>query len=216
MRKNNNQNIIDLTRVIAHGDSGVEFSTAKTLIEDGWNAKTLHLYSHSGTHMDAPVHFEVNEQTIDTISVNRFIGKAWLVDLSFVKPKHEITVEDLGLVAAKFEEGDSLLIRTGWSIFFGTQKYRDELPRISKELAIWCGKKKVNMLGVEPPSVADVNNIKAVTEIHQILMKNNVIIIEGLVNLEKIKTDNITLIALPLKINEGDGAPARVIAIEEI
>ena len=173
MRKSHNQNIIDLTRVIAHGDSGVEFSTAKTLNEDGWNAKTLHLYSHSGTHMDAPVHFEVNEQTIDTISVNRFIGKAWLVDLSFVIPKHEITIEDLGLVAKKIKEGDSLLIRTGWNAFFGTQKYRDELPRISKELAIWCGEKKINMIGVEPPSVADVNNIKAVTEIHQILMKNS-------------------------------------------
>ncbi len=216
MRKSHNQNIIDLTRVIAHGDSGVEFSTAKTLNEDGWNAKTLHLYSHSGTHMDAPVHFEVNEQTIDTISVNRFIGKAWLVDLSFVIPKHEITIEDLGLVAKKIKEGDSLLIRTGWNAFFGTQKYRDELPRISKELAIWCGEKKINMIGVEPPSVADVNNIKAVTEIHQILMKNNVIIIEGLVNLEKIKTDYVTLIALPLKINKGDGAPARVVAIEDI
>lgn len=206
--------IIDLTRIISDDDSGVQLSTAKTVKEDGWNAKTLHLYSHSGTHMDAPFHFEVNEQTIDTIPVNRFIGKAWLVDLSGVGSSHLITVGDLGKVGHYINEGDSLLIKTGWNAFFGTAKYRDELPRISKELAKWCGEKKINMLGVEPPSVADVNNMKEVTEIHHILMKNDIIIIEGLVNLEQITSDFVTLIALPLKINNGDGAPARVIAME--
>lgn len=207
--------VIDLTRVIVHGDSGVQLETARTMGADGWNAKTLHLYSHSGTHMDAPVHFDVNEQTIDSIAVNRFLGKAWVVDLSTVSSRHSITVTDLGDVINTLNEGDSLLIKTGWNTYFGTSKFRDELPRISKELALWCGERKVNMLGVEPPSVADVNNIKEVTEIHQILMKNNVIIIEGLVNLEQIKSSVVTLIALPLKVKNGDGAPARVIAIED-
>ncbi|RXP46459.1 cyclase family protein [Lutibacter sp. HS1-25] len=215
MIKTGKNKIIDLTRVIAHGDSGVELETAKTIGVDGWNAKTLHLYSHSGTHMDAPIHFEVNEQTIDNIVVNRFLGKAWVVDLSNVQPGHLITISDLGEVANKLNEGESLLIKTGWNAFFGTSKFRDELPRISKDLALWCGKKKVNMLGVEPPSVADVNNINEVTEIHQILMKNDIIIIEGLVNLEQIKSSTVTLIALPLKVKNGDGAPARVIAIED-
>ena len=214
MIKSAQNKIIDLTRVISHGDSGVEFSTAKTIDVDGWNAKTLHLYSHSGTHMDAPIHFNVNEQTIDIINVNRFMGKAWLVDLSAVTSSHLITVSDLGTVADSLKEGDSLLLKTGWNAFFGTPKYRDELPRISKELALWCGEKKVNMLGVEPPSVADVNNIEEVTEIHQILMKNDIVIIEGLVNLEQIKSNVVTLIALPLKVKDGDGAPARVLAIE--
>lgn len=207
--------IIDLTREISPSDPGVDFDVCKTLNVDGWNAKTLHLYSHSGTHMDAPFHFEVNEQTIDEISVNRFMGKAWVVDLSVIKPKHLITITDIGIIAERFTAGDSLLFKTGWSSYFGKPKYRDELPRISKELANWCGEKKVNMLGVEPPSVADVNNITEVTEIHQILMKNDIIIIEGLVNLEQIQSDSVTLIALPLKIKKGDGAPARVIAIEE-
>ena len=214
MAKATKNKLIDLTRVISDGDSGVQLINAKTIEVDGWNAKTLHLYSHSGTHMDAPIHFNVNEQTIDIINVNRFMGKAWLVDLSNVASSHLITVSDLGSVENTLKEGDSLLLKTGWNAFFGTPKFRDELPRISKELALWCGEKKVNMLGVEPPSVADVNNIKEVTEIHQILMKNDIIIIEGLVNLEKIKSSVVTLIALPLKVKKGDGAPARVIAIE--
>lgn len=214
MVNSHNKQILDLTRVISHGDSGVQLSIAKTLKEDGWNANTIQLYSHSGTHMDAPFHFEVSKQTIDVIPVNRFVGKAWLVDLSHVGPNQLISVNDLRKVAPTVEDGDSLLLKTGWNVHFGTTKYRNELPRISEELANWCGDKKINMLGVEPPSVANVNNIKEVTEIHQILMKNDIIIIEGLVNLEKIKSSFVTLIALPLKINKGDGAPARVIAIE--
>lgn len=206
--------IIDLTRVISNGDSGVQLSTARTVSLDGWNAKTLQLYSHSGTHMDAPIHFEVNSQTIDAIPVNRFIGKAWLVELRHIESKHLITLDDLNDVAYKVNPGDSLLLRTGWSSHFNTPKYRDELPRISADLANWCALKKINMIGVEPPSVADVNNLAEVTEIHHILMANDIIIVEGLVNLEQINTDSVTLIALPLKINEGDGAPARVIAIE--
>ena len=71
------------------------------------------------------------------------------------------------------------------------------------------------MLGVEPPSVADVNNLEEVTEIHRILLDGDVIIIEGLTNLRQIRRDQVVLIALPLKVEGGDGAPARVIALEE-
>ena len=77
------------------------------------------------------------------------------------------------------------------------------------------GEKGVNMLGVEPPSVADVNNRAEVTEIHTILMQNDVVIVEGLTNLDKISGNKVTLIAMPLKIEKGDGAQARVIVIEE-
>jgi kynurenine formamidase len=70
------------------------------------------------------------------------------------------------------------------------------------------------MIGVEPPSVADVNNLTEVTTIHEILLKG-VVIIEGLSNLEKLQSNCVELIALPLKIKNGDGSPARVIAIEK-
>ena len=57
--------IIDLTLTYEEGMRGVAFETARTKADDGWNALTLHLYSHAGTHMDAPFHFDVNDQTID-------------------------------------------------------------------------------------------------------------------------------------------------------
>jgi kynurenine formamidase len=75
--------------------------------------------------------------------------------------------------------------------------------------------KKVRMLGVEPPSVADVNNIEELTTIHKILFEGGVIVVEGLANLTSLSKPQVTFIALPLKIAAGDGAPARAVAIEE-
>jgi kynurenine formamidase len=206
--------LIDLTLPINDSISGVSISPARTLLKDGWNATTLQLYSHSGTHMDAPMHFEVNSQTIDKIPLERCISEAWVVDLRAIQPKEEITVEHLDQIADILQPGESIILHTGWSIKLGTDDYRNGLPRISKALANWLGEKGVNILGVEPPSVADVNNLKEVTEIHQILMKGDIIIVEGLCNLEALSQDKVTLIALPLKVESGDGAPARVIALE--
>ena len=209
-----NKNIIDLTLTLSNQMKGVEIESAKTLAKDGWNASTLHLYSHVGTHMDAPMHFEINNQTIDKIPVQRLVSEAWVVNLTHIAPSSLLTVEDMESIADKIQEGQSLILHTGWSKKLYTDAYRNKLPRISKELANWMGDKGIGLLGVEPPSVADVHNIDEVTEIHTILMKNDIIILEGLANLHKISEEKITLIALPLKVENGDGAPARVLAME--
>jgi len=172
------------------------------------------LYSHCGTHMDAPLHFGVTPQTIDQLPTERLISVAWIVNLTHLKPKEQILVSHLESITNDFEAGQSIILHTGWSKKLGTSSYRDDLPRISAELANWLGEKKVNILGVEPPSVADVNNIDEVTEIHQILMKHDIIIVEGLCNLEQITAPKITLLALPLKVEGGDGAPSRVLALQ--
>lgn len=206
--------VIDLTLTLKPGMRGVTFDAAEIIEKDGWNATTIHLYSHSGTHMDAPSHFGGN-QTIDQIEVDRLISQAWIVDVNGVKPRSLIGIEHLGKVAEKVREGESLLIRTGWSSYLGRPEYRQELPRISPNLARWCVEKKINTLGLEQPAVADVNNIEEITNVHKILFNGSVIIVEGLANLEAIVKEKVTFIALPLKIAGGDGAPARVIAIED-
>ncbi|TWO32803.1 cyclase family protein [Seonamhaeicola sediminis] len=208
-------NIVDLTITYFNGLKGFSKETARTIDNDGWNASTLTFYSHCGTHMDAPIHFNVKNETIDEIPVDNFVGKAWVVDVRHIGSKGIIEVAHIPVDIIKhFTEGDSLIFWTGWSQYLNETKYRDELPRISEELAHWCLDNKVKMVGVEPPSVADVNNIEEVTKIHQILLEG-VVIIEGLTNLDKLKSNCVELIALPLKIGAGDGAPARVIAIEK-
>lgn len=165
--------------------------------------------------MDAPVHFGVGAQTIDTIPAESLIGPAWVADIRPVEPRELIEPEHLGTIAEQLKPGESLLICTGWSDYYGQDKYRNELPRVSAELARWCVDKKVKMLGVEPPSVADVNNMEELNTVHGILFEAGIIVVEGLSNLASLSRPKVTFIALPLKIAGGDGAPARAVAIEE-
>ena len=207
--------VIDLTLPLTSGDRGVRIEPARRLETDGWNATTLSLYSHCGTHMDAPVHFGVGMQTIDAICPESFIGPAWVADVRPVESRGLIEPEHLGAIPKGFKPGDSLLVCTGWSDYYGQSRFRDELPRISAGLARWCVDNKVRMLGVEPPSVADVNDIEELTAVHRILFEGSVIVVEGLANLASLSRPKVTFIALPLKIAGGDGAPVRAIAIEE-
>ncbi len=207
--------IIDLTLTLHPGMRGVEMEPARDLIRDGWNATTLHLYSHCGTHMDAPIHFGVGRQTIDQMDVADFIGPAWVVDVRPIGSRQIIGVESIRSIADTIKPRDSVLICTGWSEFHGQDRYRDELPRVSADLARWCVNKRVRMLGVEPPSVADVHNIEELTAVHRILFEGGVIVVEGLTNLESLTQSKVMLIVLPLKVANGDGAPVRALAIEE-
>ena len=206
--------ITDLTLTYEEGMRGVSFDVAKTKATDGWNAKTLHLYSHAGTHMDAPFHFDVSDQTIDDFEVSRFVCHSWVVPVDAYS-KQKIQLQNLGTYSEKINEGDGVILKTGWSAFVEEEKYRTELPGIHEDLANWFVNRKINMLAVEPPSIADVTDLKEVTKIHEILLGGDIIIVEGLTNLESLSRDRVQLIALPLKIKDGDGAPARVIAIEE-
>ena len=108
-----------------------------------------------------------------------------------------------------------MLLRTDWHKRYGAREYRHELPRISLELACWLVEKEVVLVGVEPPSVADVNNMRELTDVHQTLFRGNVVIVEGLAHLDQIAKPTVQFIALPMKITNGDGSPVRAIAIEE-
>lgn len=207
--------IIDLTQILRPGLRGVSIDSAKTLARDGWNATTLHLYSHAGTHMDAQMHFEAGPETIDQHAPERCIGPAWVIRCGDVVPRQLHELADLGDVADKLQPGESLLLHTGWSRHVDDPAiYRDGLPRISEGLAHWCVERRVKLLGVEAPSVADVNNLEEVTRIHRILLAGGVTIVEGLMNLDQITQPKVLFVALPLKIADGDGCPCRALAIE--
>lgn len=205
---------IDATLTLDHGMRGVEFETAKSMAQDGWNAKTLHLYSHCGTHMDAPVHFNVSEESIDSFHVERFFSVCHLIDLEGIIGNTSLTTAHLGKVESILKPGEGLIFRTGWSRLVDKPEYRNALPGFSKELALWCVKNGVSTVGVEPPSVADVNNLELLTEVHQILLGGNIIIVEGLCNLDQVNSSKVQMIAFPIKIKNGDGAPCRVVLIE--
>ena len=203
--------LIDLTLTLKPGMRGFAWEPAKTLEDDGWNARTLHLYSHCGTHMDAPWHFGCGEKFIDEIPLETCLTRAHVVRLPNTEPKAL-----LGIPALEIQPGESILLNTGWSALVDDdEKYRINLPRISEEFALWCVEKQVAVLGVEPPSVADVTNLPEVTRIHEILLGGGVTIVEGLTNLEALPDHPVLFGAMPLKIHRGDGCPCRAWASTE-
>jgi arylformamidase len=208
--------LIDLTLTLQPGMRGVEFEQNTTVAEQGWNTKTLHLYSHCGTHMDAAMHFEASPQTIDRVPLDVCCGPAWVVDIPHIQRRALLGIDCLSGVADEAAPGDALLLRTGWSRHAkDLDVYRNQLPRISQSLADWCVERQIRLLGVEPPSVADVNDLEEVTAIHKTLLGGGVTIVEGLTNLESLTARKVLFIALPLKIAAGDGAPCRAMAIDD-
>lgn len=207
--------LVDLTRTISEEIPEVTLEQHRTVSHDGWNAKMLHLYSHCGTHMDAPWHFECDKKYIDETPLETCTGTAEIVRLPNTRPAELLTINHLGPLAHSFTPGHHLLLNTNWSHRFGQPDFKSGLPRISGELAQWCVDQRVKILGVEPPSVADVANLEEVTRIHEILLGGGVTIVEGLVNLDQIPIDRCFFAALPLKILKGDGAPCRAFASTE-
>ena len=206
--------IIDLSLPIDDQMRGVEIHPARTLELDGWNASTLQLYSHAGTHIDAPRHFLPDGKTLDQQDLDVVVGSAKVLNLAPASPRQLLSVEELERYDQEIVPGARLLLRTDWYHRYGTPAYRDELPRISLELAEWLVSREVALVGVEPPSVADVNNRSELTAVHQTLFRGNVTIVEGLARLDQIQQREVQLIALPLRIVGGDGSPVRAIAIE--
>jgi kynurenine formamidase len=209
------QRVIDISMTLKEPMRGYKKTMAKTIEKNGWNASTLEIYSHSGTHMDAPLHFDVNETSIDQIDVERFICQCHIIRIAPAQPAELITIKHLGDQASQIKQGEGVIFHTGWSKYHeDIDMYRNSLPRISEELATWFALQNINLVGVEPPSIADVNNLNELRTVHQILLEADILIVEGICNLEAVSLDYVTLMAIPLKIFNGDGAPVRALIIE--
>ena len=191
--------IVDLTLTIDNTMPGVSVTSTKTVESDGWNATTLSLYSHCGTHMDAPCHFLNGQASIDQQDLSACIGPARVINLAPIAPRETITVNSLGPLASQISAGDRLLFRTDWYRRYGTPAYRNELPRIFLELAAWLVERQVALVGVEPPSVADVNDRRELTAVHHVLLGGNVVIVEGLAHLDQLTASQVHFIAMPLR-----------------
>jgi len=204
--------MVDLTQSLRHGMRGVAIEPYTRIAHEGYNTTNLHLYSHAGTHMDAPLHFVEGGATIDQWPLAQCIGPALVVDLSFKAPDSLITVADLGAAAAAIGPGTRVLLRTDWDDHATLPDYRTHFPRISRELATWFVERGVWLVGVQTPSVASLADRDELREVHQILLRGGIVIVECLMALRKLPAQ-VTLIALPLKVEGGDGAPVRAVAI---
>lgn len=204
--------VIDLTLTLYHGMRGVEIHPHTRIATDGYNTTNLHLYSHAGTHMDAPLHFLEGGATIDQWDLQQCIGPARVLDLTYKAPNSLITVEDVASYADQIGPGGRVLLRTDWDAHAELPDFRTHFPRISRELAQWLVARGVWLVGVQTPSVASLADRDELRDVHQILLRGQIVIVECLAHLDQLPAQ-VTFIALPLKVQAGDGSPVRAVAL---
>ena len=184
-----------------------------TLKKDGFNLELLFLSSHSGTHLDAPYHFLNNGPRIHQIHPRRLICDAVLINVK-KKANQEITKNDILKFEKKHGEiskNSTVVFATGWQKNLKKKSYFLSNPGLGKSAAKYLVSKKLNLVGIDSPSIDLGNNAKF--DVHYILLKNNVLILENLCNLEKIQHVFFKLIVLPLKLKNTTGSPVRAVAI---
>lgn len=182
-------------------------------IEDR-ESKKLTIGTHTGTHLDAPRHFVPNGLTIEKVSLDTLIGPAKIIDFSHISELTEIQIPDIKKQLAE-SRPKRLVLRFDWSRQWGNLSFYTKHPFISKDAAQWLVDNGVKLLGMDTPQVDNPIHGRGNdpdSPIHKILLGAEIIQIECLTNLNMIEVEDFELIALPLPIKEGDGAPARCVA----
>ena len=170
---------------------------------DSFNISSISMGSHTGTHIDAPKHFYNDGNTIDSIDLEKLIGKARVIELLEVE---EINREILEKVY--IEEGDRILFKTKNSKILRQNKYEEDFVSLTKCGAEYLIENNIKLVAIDYLSIEGINS--EFNDVHLLLLKNNIVIIEG-VNLLEVPEGEYNISALPLKIKDGDGAPARVV-----
>ncbi|MCF7560403.1 cyclase family protein [Sabulilitoribacter multivorans] len=187
---------------------------------------------HGGTHIDAPIHFSKNSETVDQIPLKNLVAPAIKIDVStkaLNNPDYQITVEDLTQWEAKEDmqipNGSIVLLHTGFSSFYpdvvkylGTNQRGEEavkllhFPGLSPEAAQWLvTNRNINAIGIDTASI-DYGQSQHFGS-HVNLMSKNISAFENLTNLDKLPNKGFYIVALPMKIKGGSGAPLRIVAL---
>lgn len=195
---------IDLTRIfnlktpIFPGDPLIKLKTAVAFPR----VTEVVFGTHAGTHFDAPAHFFPRGKKLSDFGIDSFMGKG-----VFLEARGKSRIGKEILQNAKIKPGDIVLIHTGWHEKYETGQYFENYPTVSDELAKELVRLKIKILGMDSPSPDRPPFL-----VHKILLKKEILILENLCHLEKLKkVKTFEIIALPLKL-ETDGAPARVAA----
>ena len=113
----------------------------------------------------------------------------------------------------KIDNFSSVIFSTGWQRNLQKKYYFTKNPGLSVSAAKYLASKKINLVGVDSPSIDLGTDSKF--SVHQIFAKKGILIVENLANLEKIKSSKFHLVVLPLKLKNATGSPVRAIAFVE-
>ena len=198
---------ISTTLPVWPGNPGIELERVQQIGVAGAHANVsrLALGVHTGTHVDAPLHFVENAAGVDTLPLNILIGRARVIHL----PRAD-RITAAALDQARLPPRTRrLLVRTRNSNWWrdASTDFHTDFVAVSADGADWLVAHKVELIGVDYLSVAPW---KESYDTHRILLMAGVVVIEGL-NLNNIKPGRYDLTCLPLKLIGSDGAPARAI-----
>src|SRR5215831_18683611 len=185
------------------GDPPVELKQTKHLDRgDPATVSHLSLGVHTGTHVDAPVHFIGGAAGVDEFSIDAMIGPARVNE---ILDKEICTAQDLA--AHDIRAGERLLLRTNNSIrCWNVDAFVEDYAHLDTSAAKMLADRRVRMVGIDYLSIGRGNDGP---EVHRILLGADIVIVEGL-DLSRVKAGVYDVVCLPLKILGGDGAPARV------
>ncbi|MBU3865658.1 cyclase family protein [Streptomyces sp. 4503] len=209
--------LIDLSVPVATGmpvypgDPRVTIAPALSAAADGVNVLHLDLGSQSGTHVDAPFHIDDALPTLDELPLERFWGRAVVVDARGAEPRTPLRPS---LFEGRLRAGDIVLVATGWSRHWGGEDYlaHPYLTGEAAELLVAAGIRTVGIdaLSVDPTPADDFPAHRILCGAHAVIAEN----LTGLGPLLDAQTagEPIEVSLLPLRLPAADGAPVRAVA----
>ena len=171
-------------------------------LKEGANESRLDIFVHTGSHVDAPYHVLENGKTIDKISLERFMGKAVVLD--FTKVKNAITEKHFKNI--KIQKNDIVLLKTKNK---PDKSFDFNFTYLEKTGAEYLASKKIKAVGIDS---LGIERSQPNHQTHKILLSKNIPIFEGL-DLSKVKQGMYFFHGLPLKIKNGDGSPVRAVLV---
>ncbi len=207
--------IIDHTLTIADniptfpGSPKPNFIKWQNIERDGYNLELLFLSSHTGTHIDAPFHFEKSGKKIHQIQPERLVNEALLIKIKRTRNKSifKTDIQKFEKKYGKIKPKSTVIFWTDWQKNLKKEFYFTKNPGLSVSAAEYLVEKKVNLVGIDAPSIDLGSQTKFL--VHHILARNDILIVENLANLDKINSHQFHLITMPLKLKNTTGSPIR-------
>lgn len=190
---------------------------------DDFQVTRLGFATHGFTHIDAPRHMLPDGPTTSDFRLESLAGEAAIVDLSGIAENAAISGDVVARAGAHVRSGDLVILKTAWDQRFSltSPEFWTKAPYLTREGCEWLARQEPVAVGFDFPQDRPIrgllNGEKApISEFvsHDVILRRGTPLIEYLCNLGAVTSPRIEICALPLKIPNADGAPARVIAIE--
>ena len=195
---------IDESLPLWPGDPELRLQWAANIEQgDSVNLTELSMSIHTGTHIDAPLHFLPKGKPIDSLSLNVFVGEAQVVA---IPPDVNLITVDILQDVCEINAA-RILFKTKNSQLWETSKFQQDYVALEASAAQWLVDQGVQLVGIDYLSIAP---FKDPAPTHEILLSNDVVIVESL-DLRSVEPGLYTLICLPLKLVGREAAPARAI-----